>query len=238
MSRSKANAKAKVISSRHRRTVYIAKIIVERDQVHHVCTLHKRLGLGKVPRHWRDDEEYVFVHRIPLSCIVEVVQWTGKALPRKENYIWKNPAKTQRPAEQPPSPVLSYSAISGDLWDDPYNEQEKCEESLNHWEAKRFPSSHPREPGYMQRLLFLWLHVDHPALPNYLSFLLFGPIKSVAIARSLSEPPIYVFNYLLDESEPSALQGTFGLSTSVTKTLSSSLNDNSKRVPTIIQINK
>lgn len=72
MSRSKANAKAKVISSRHRRTVYIAKIIVERDQVHHVCTLHKRLGLGKVPRHWRDDEEYVFVHRIPLSCIVEV----------------------------------------------------------------------------------------------------------------------------------------------------------------------
>ncbi|KAF8829512.1 hypothetical protein F5879DRAFT_1005807 [Lentinula edodes] len=133
MSRSKANAKAKVISSRHRRTVYIAKIIVERDQVHHVCTLHKRLGLGKVPRHWRDDEEYVFVHRIPLSCIVEVVQWTGKALPRKENYIWKNPAKTQRPAEQPPSPVLSYSAISGDLWDDPYNEQEKCEESLNHW---------------------------------------------------------------------------------------------------------
>ncbi|KAH7871922.1 uncharacterized protein C8R40DRAFT_1072025 [Lentinula edodes] len=133
MSRSKANAKAKVISSRHRRTVYIAKIIVERDQVHHVCTLHKRLGLGKVPRHWRDDEEYVFVHRIPLSCIVEVVQWTGKALPRKENYIWENPAKTQRPAEQPPSPVLSYSAISGDLWDDPYNEQEKCEESLNHW---------------------------------------------------------------------------------------------------------
>ncbi|KAJ3910904.1 hypothetical protein F5877DRAFT_86791 [Lentinula edodes] len=133
MSRSKANAKAKVISSRHRRTVYIAKIIVERDQVHHVCTLHKRLGLGKIPRYWRDDEEYVFVHRIPLSCIVEVVQWTGKALSRKENCIWKNPAKTQRPAEQPPSPVLSYSAISGDLWDDPYNEQEKCEESLNHW---------------------------------------------------------------------------------------------------------
>ncbi|KAJ3898523.1 hypothetical protein F5879DRAFT_607347 [Lentinula edodes] len=84
----------------------------------------------------------------------------------------------------------------------------------------------------MQRLLFLWLHVDHPALPNYLSFLLFGAIKSSFLQTRLWVLRCHsIMSYWQS-------RGTFGFSTSVTNTLSSSLNDNSKRVPTIIQINK
>jgi hypothetical protein len=58
--------------------VYIAQIVYEAEEssttgpkMYNMCALARKLGVNNG---WEDEEEYVFVNEIPLSCIVEVSQ--------------------------------------------------------------------------------------------------------------------------------------------------------------------
>ncbi|KAE9391477.1 hypothetical protein BT96DRAFT_308191 [Gymnopus androsaceus JB14] len=82
-------------------TVYIAEIVfgaaigVQTEPVVacNMCSVAGTLGVD-IPCHWRDPEEYVFVHGIPLSCIVEVRRvdtWNTKGFPSTFSPHWRNP---------------------------------------------------------------------------------------------------------------------------------------------------